>query len=481
LTDKSIWYNEDCQEIKTIFVRFNVRGQSWIWCGFRKEGEVLMCFRVAQGIDPVDLSGPLVFDGLFSVRFVNGIPEIVEAPSGERFVDVETTLFIYDNLVDPLYKFLPQLCVANVSIGTGSRSQGAIEKERSVYTPIPTNDDMDRIRSLLPSGDWKSFDDQRRTWGNSIRLCLASSTDVEISLRDTLNRIWDLNDFAGAKLVAQIFERGSLGHRLLRVMAVRSWPWKGFKSLCHHELSWASGALEVAVGERLITLMKPKTSSEVSNFMSTWGGGNRSLWGQMVERFFPEFLRVQKICGKKAQVSVDLKRGKDGNGCLRLKVSRDPLLWQQDSLWKPMTVVVGLDNLIDLEYCCCQAEKSNQRMYDAVIVPSEGPIDVIQVTVSNRHNVLTREFENLYKKFPGRKFRFFMIRVVLCAYDVDSACGEPMTWVMSGPKEKLEGFPKDVEWYEFVLDFGSALANYLNMMKSENCEPIRKAAAQSKE
>jgi hypothetical protein len=160
---------------------------------------------------------------------------------------------------------------------------------------------------------------------------------------------------------------------------------------------------------------------------------------------------------------VELKNWKDNNGYLTMKVvGWEP--WREIDLWGPM-IIVELNKsftIPDNGYCCVVPKGSNQKMYDALIVCNDPlrPIDVLQITVRNRHSVLAEEFRELCKDFPGRTFRGFMIRVVLKREDVENAQKQPMSWYMTGPQSKV-GFP-EVEWHEVIWDFGNALTVFRN-------------------
>jgi hypothetical protein len=293
--------------------------------------------------------------------------------------------------------------------------------------------------------------------------CITGRPEEEDSLENTLNKIHDYREFEGPALREGIFKPDTLSHRLFRVVPIRRAPWKGFLSLHQWEIQWVTKFVQVSVTKKLFSLIAKRTSAEIRFFMSSWAIKGGCLLGELVEEFFRDFIQEKKVSGIVKNVTVDLKDWRDKNHYLAMKVDGwGP--WREIDLWGPM-IVVELNKsftIPDNGYCCAVPNRSNQKMYDALIVCNDPrvPIDVLQITVLDRHSVLAHEFRKLCKKFPGRTFRFFMIRVVLKREDVESALTQPMSWSMTGPESKV-GFP-EVEWCELIWDFGNALTVFRN-------------------
>jgi hypothetical protein len=203
-----------------------------------------------------------------SILFVDGVPEIVKGPSEEEIrIERETTLVIHDNLISPRGRRRSPLTVGIISVGNGERGDKATEFERVAYMPCPTNDDINRIRSLLRTGTQKRcFDDLRVTWGNWIRKCMLCFDNIspEASLKETLRKVneqfakWE--DFSHTKLADCIFQPETVAHRLLRVVPKRCAPWRGPQSLVSWEAFWASKELEEKVSGIVFEKIRQRSS-----------------------------------------------------------------------------------------------------------------------------------------------------------------------------------------------------------------------------
>jgi hypothetical protein len=180
-------------------------------------------------------------------------------------------------------------------------------------------------------------------------------------------------------------------------------------------------------------------------------------------------------------VTVVLSRRKDKNRFFLMEVKRSGK-WRSEPLWTAMPVHVG-DPKVPEEGCLfCRPVSRLQKMWDALVVSSDPscPIDVVQMTIGDRHDVPTEEFRKLFAmpQFRGRRFRFLMIRAVLGEHEVTRAESTDMNWDIVGPRAQIQGFPQKVKWCEVIVDCELELAKFLTSKKLHPSRPIMSGSGQ---
>jgi hypothetical protein len=272
----------------------------------------------------------------------------------------------------------------------------------------------------------------------------------------------DLSNFNGKQLKRDIFVHGKPHRGLFKLVPERCWPWKGFESLNGFEIRYWNEFIELKVSDRLITLLRDRVA-QFSIFLSMWHeGAHRACLGYIIESLFHSF--VARIDIRMDVMQVTIERG----GHTRKMypkftlIEEDKRVWEENTLWKKMEVVKASPQLPGQGVKYYRAPDSNQRLWDAVIVPQDSnqPIDVLQITVAQRRTVAVDEFKKLFEGFEDRNFRFFMIRIAFGIKEVENLRDRKMKWVVKNSCMDFYRFQRTVEFYECIFDFEDGLCQY---------------------
>jgi hypothetical protein len=223
----------------------------------------------------------------------------------------------------------------------------------------------------------------------------------------------------------------------------------------------------------LVERMKGETR-KLTHFLSSWSGAaSRSFLGSVAEDLFSEFVQeidihvwMKGMMVRTDHAVVHLERN-DGEEWSECKELYKKMAFCQ-LVDKGLAMVKGGE-----AYTYYKPSSFAQKMWDAIVMPPgttpNERIDLIQITLGANHGLVCKEFENFFKKFPDRKFRYLMIRVAMTTHEVNSMRAATMRCSFVCPMDLKEKLSKRVEFYECVLDFEVTLKKWLEVHQVKRC------------
>jgi hypothetical protein len=296
------------------------------------------------------------------------------------------------------------------------------------------------------------------------------------AIDDSLKMVNDFQMFEKARLRETIFCQRAI-RSLLRIVSVRCAPWNGLFSMGGFEIEYWSDYIADKVSYALLRLIYKRSKDEISGLLSWSREQDRVLVGCMVEKLFHRLAVVQGIsCIFMERIVRNRERNELGSGIY--KVEEPNLEWIQTVLCGPMkrvrTQSLPTERMREGKDCYYEPPSPNQRMYDAVIIHEneEDPVEVLQITVGDRHGVRMEEFKNLFdwrnKENKPLNFRFLMVRVARDDKDWNTMKASPMYWWIPNSTKEIRGILEQVRWFECVFNLQKALVDVSVLQLSED-------------
>jgi hypothetical protein len=454
----STWYNNEGGKIDTIVIKHWQRNDI-CWGGFRKLGDRKLCFfELRDGSNPLRQKVDVI--GSFAIDFDDNGAVWSRGFFFGGWFDPSTTLFIIDALQVDLLDNHPRFALGIASPGLMASRQGKSPHfEQIVNVPVPTDSDMGKIAWLLNGYEREMFRACFKTVGNDLRRCCETVETCETDIDSDLETV-TVEEFQNDRLIRANTMRG-VHHLLVKMVPVRKSPWKGFNSLRHCEVQFWSDFIMGKLAKVLFEIIQQQAQRLTDYFDSLSGAASRSFLGSLAESLFPEF--IQKVSIKVSMMKMKLSRRVG-----LVSVKRDGE-WNDVELFQAMEVgQLGKDmsGAVSGKYCYYKPSSSIQRMYDAIVMPKDdgGVINIIQITMGAAHSVASDEFEKLFDKFGGRKFRYLMIRVGSTKKEVEELLAKGMEWRFVTSRDDISVLRNEVGWFECVWNFEACLTEYLHVL-----------------
>jgi hypothetical protein len=334
---------------------------------------------------------------------------------------------------------------------------------------------MGRLCSLLENNVVRDiFREKFKLVGNNPRICRRRVPDIEDdhdairSQLDGLNDLSILNRNWVKSKIRHIDSQEMQIHLLVKMIPVSIDNTGAFLSFRDYECGYWSQEIEDMVFAKLLGIQIG--DKDVSDLLPWGTPENQALIGYAMKRFIHALAKELPIIAS-TTVNRNIIWIESKSKFMVENVRRNQ--WTNPVvLFNPVPWYIRGSSVNDAGREVAQTGRSCyfrpslcvQALYDAVIIPSDptAMIDVIQITVGERHFVLA-EFANLFGLRPGWNwgdppdFRLLVIRPVHSDDQVEVKKKKPLLWNFIGD---VAGFRERVLAVESIFVFRNAVAQY---------------------